>query len=69
MARKKNQVRLDNISKAIQKSPDQFAGWYGSQLGIDNKTIMRALPQLEERGDLLAEDASGRLRWFGKRKF
>jgi len=36
-------------------------------LGVDNKTVMRALVQLEDRGDLLVEDDGGRLSWAGRR--
>ncbi len=30
--------------------------------------MMRALTQLEDRGDLLIEDERGRLSWFGRKR-
>ena len=68
MARKGDQERLDEIGEAIRQNPGRRAGWIARRLGYDNKTVMRALPQLEERGDLLQEDDGGRLSWFGRRR-
>jgi hypothetical protein len=68
MARKADDNRLDNLREAIVENPGRRAGWFARLLGEDNKTITRALPQLEERGDLLAEDEEGRLTWFGRRQ-
>ena len=68
MARKSNQENLDELCAAIRENPDQKPGWFARLLGNDNKSVMRALPQLEERGDLLMEDDIGRLRWYGRRK-
>lgn len=68
MGRKRDDQRLDEILTAIQQQPEQKAGTIGTQLGLDDKTIQRALIQLADRGDLLAEDDHGRLSWFGKSK-
>ena len=68
MGRKQDDVRLDNIVAAIQSNPEQRSGTIGSLLGIDDKTMQRALTQLENRGDLFDENDNGKLRWFGKRK-
>jgi predicted ArsR family transcriptional regulator len=65
MARPKDDARLDEIRAFIQQNPDQKAEWIARHLGCDNKTVQRALTQLEERGDLLHEDDKGRLGWFG----
>lgn len=65
MARKQNNSRLGQIRSYIQQNPDQKAGAVARNLGLDNKTVQRALVHLEDRGDLLAEDDSGRVRWFG----
>lgn len=67
MGRNRDNLRLDAIRALIQQNPDQKAGWLARQLGYDNKTVLRALTQLEERGDLFQEDDNGRLRWFGRR--
>ncbi|HNS39115.1 MAG: hypothetical protein LC131_15765 [Anaerolineae bacterium] len=67
MARKGNIQRLDLIRDAIIKNPGRRPGWVARHLGVDNKTVMRALVQLEDRGDLLVEDDGGRLSWAGRR--
>ncbi len=68
MARKGNQAQLDQLVEAIKANPNQKAGWFARLLGRDNKSIMRALPQLEDRGELLMEDEDGRISWFGRRR-
>lgn len=66
MGRKVDTSRLDRIRDAIIEYPEQKAGGYARLLGYDNKTVVRALPQLEERGDLLVEDDNGRLTWIDR---
>lgn len=66
MARKRDEQRLDVILKTIRQNPGKRPGRIARLLGLDNKTLVRALPQLEARGDLLAEDERGRLYWFGR---
>ncbi len=68
MARKSNQQKLDHLRDVIIENPDQRAGWFAQLLGRDNKSVMRDLPKLEERGDLLVEDDNGRISWFGRRR-
>ena len=68
MARKINHDNLDSLREAIISNPEQRAGWFARLLETDNKSITRALPQLEERGDLLMEDDNGRISWFDRRK-
>lgn len=68
MARQRNDHKLDDLSQAIQAHPDQKAGYFARLLDWDNKSVMRALPQLEDRGDLLMEDDNGRIGWFGRRR-
>jgi DNA-binding IclR family transcriptional regulator len=68
MGRKQDTQRLDEILLAIQRQPEQKAGSLGTLLGLDDKTIQRALVQLEDRGDLLQQDDNGKLSWFGKRQ-
>ncbi|NKQ37698.1 MAG: hypothetical protein HF973_19065 [Chloroflexi bacterium] len=68
MSRKANQANLDQIRDAIEAHPEHKPGWFARFLGRDNKSIMRALPQLEERGDLLMEDDDGRISWYGRRR-
>lgn len=66
VARKGDAQRLDDIRDAIIKNPGRRPGWLARRMGFDNKTMMRALAQLEARGDLLTEDEKGRLSWFGR---
>lgn len=61
MSRKGEQKCLDQLRGAIQQNPGQRARWFARLLGYDKKTLTRALPQIEDRGDLLAEDDDGRL--------
>ena len=68
MGRNRDEQRLDVIRELVQQCPDQKTAWIAQQLGYDNKTLQRALSQLEDRGDLMLEDDRGRLRWFGRRK-
>lgn len=68
MGRKRNEQRLGEILAAIQANPDAKAGSIGTLLGLDDKTVQRALVQLADRGDLLAEDDHGRVSWFGRRQ-
>jgi len=68
MARKGDVERLDQIRDAIIDNPGRRPGWVARRLGFDNKTVMRALTQLEDRGELLIEDERGRLSWFGRRR-
>lgn len=65
MGRKSNEQRLDEIREYVQDHPWEKPGTVASQLGIDNKTMMRALTQLEDRGELLQEDDKGAISWFG----
>ena len=67
MGRKGNQVRLNEIVRLVQERQGQNAASIAKMLGLDKKIVSRALAQLEERGDLLAEDDQGRLSWFGFR--
>jgi predicted transcriptional regulator len=68
MARRGDVERLDQIRDAIIDNPGRRPGWVARRLGFDNKTVMRALTQLEDRGELLTEDERGRLSWFGRRR-
>lgn len=68
MARQVNPLRLEEIGDAIEHHPEQRSGWYADQLGLDRKTLHRALVQLEAKGELLAEDDRGRISWFRRKK-
>lgn len=68
MARKGDAQRLDAIRDTIIRNPGRRPGWVARRLGFDNKTLMRALAQLEARGDLLVEDEAGRLSWFDRKR-
>ncbi len=68
MARKGDEQPLNDIRDIIIDNPGKRPGWLARRLGFDNKTVMRALTQLEDRGDLLIEDERGRLSWFGRKR-
>ena len=68
MGRRTDDERLDDIREAIIRHPEQKPGRLARLLGLDNKTMQRALPQLEARGDLLVEDERGRLSFFGRNR-
>ena len=67
MARKPDDLRLETIAQAIHEHPNRKPGWIARLLGIDNKTIQRALTQLEDQGVMLAEDERGCVSFFGRR--
>jgi len=68
MSRKSDEERLNSIVEAIRTNPERRPGWLARQLGVDNKTMQRALVQLEDRGDMLIEDERGCVSWFGRRR-
>jgi Mn-dependent DtxR family transcriptional regulator len=67
MARKPDDQRLKTIAQTIRENPNRKPGWIARMLGLDNKSMMRALTQLEDQGVLLAEDERGRVSIFGRR--
>jgi len=48
--------RINTLLEAIKKSPNKRPCWYARHLGLPNKTVMRLLPVMEEKGILLYED-------------
>lgn len=68
MARKPDDLRLETIAQTIRDNPNRKPGWIARLLGLDNKTVMRALTQLEDRGMLLVEDDRGRVSAFNSRR-
>ncbi len=68
MARKPNDDRLQTIAQTIRDNPNRKPGWIARLLGLDNKSMMRALAQLEDQGVLLAEDDRGRVSVIDQRR-
>jgi Mn-dependent DtxR family transcriptional regulator len=68
MARKPDDQRLETIAQTIRDNPNRKPGWIARMLGLDNKSMMRALTQLEDQGVLLAEDDRGRVSVVGRRR-
>ena len=68
MGRKQDRQRLEIIAQTIEQYPGRKPGWIARLLGLDNKAMMRALPQLEDNGFLLSEDGQGRVSIFGRRR-
>jgi DNA-binding IclR family transcriptional regulator len=61
MARRHNSSRFDKIYDTIEDNPGKKAGWIARLLGLDRSEVTRALPGMEKRGYLLAEDEKGGL--------
>ena len=68
MARKTNDDRPQTIAQTIRDNPNRKPGWIARRLGLDNKSMMRALTQLEDQGVLLAEDDRGRVSVIDQRR-
>ncbi len=68
MGRRQDKQQLEIIAQTIEQYPGRKPGWFARLLGMDNKAIMRALPQLEDNGYLLLEDDQGRVSLFGHRR-
>ena len=56
-----NYARLAALADAIRRHPGRRVADYARLLDTDNKTVTRALPQLEWLGVRLAEDPRRRL--------
>ncbi len=67
MGQRPDEERLDLIRDAIIHHTGSRPGQIARLLRLDNKTVQRALVQLDDRGDLLAEDEQGHLFWIGRR--
>ena len=61
MARTPNTTRFEQIYVTIEGNPGKKAGWIARLLRLNRSEITRALPAMEERGFLLAEDEKGGL--------
>ena len=68
MGRKPNQERIETIYDTIEQNPGQRAGWIARLLGLNRSEVTRALPALEQKGYLLAEDEEGQLWPYRKKK-
>jgi Mn-dependent DtxR family transcriptional regulator len=60
--------RLEAIYQAVEKNPGERPGTIAQQLGLNRSEVTRALPALEARGYLLAEDERGGLWPFRRGK-
>ena len=61
------QARLEQMAKAIEQHPDITQAELAREMGMPRSTVKRDLPAMEKAGILLAEDARGRLKLFGRR--
>lgn len=61
-----NLTRIQQIYAAIERHPDSTAREISDRLGLSYNQVRIALPTLEFRGYLLAEDDQGRLRACGR---
>ena len=69
MNRSKDVARLRQMERLLRQHPEGLKqSEIARRLGLHRSTVMRDLPALEEAGTLLAEDDSGRLTFFRRRK-
>lgn len=68
MARRTNEDRVQAIGQLVQANAGLTYSALAELLGVPASTVMRALPDVEAQGILLAEDDKGRLSFFGRRR-
>lgn len=68
MARRTNEERVQAIGQLVEDNTGLTYSALAEMLGVPASSIMRALPDLEAQGILLAEDDAGRLSFFGRRQ-
>jgi len=61
-----NLTRIQEIYQAIERHPGSTAREIGDRLGLSYNQVRAALPTLEYRGFLLAEDDTGHLRAYSR---
>lgn len=61
MARKTNDMKLENIYNKVQEHPGKKAGFIARLLGINLSEVTRSLPALEDKKLYIAEDEKGGL--------
>lgn len=66
--KREKQQRLERITELTDANEGVTRAELARRLGVHRSTIGRDLVHLEERGILLAEDDTGRLRYFGRRR-
>ena len=59
---------LQRLYRAIEEYPGQRPSFFARLLNWPRSKVLRALPDLEDRGYLLSEDDRGRLFPFGKHR-
>jgi DNA-binding IclR family transcriptional regulator len=63
------QGKADRLVQEVEllKEESLLPAQIAERLGVPRSTVMRDLPELEDRGVLLQEDMDGRLSIFGRR--
>lgn len=67
MGRSTSDTRIEEIARVVQEQPGLTSSGIAHVLGVSASSVTRALPAVEEKGVLLAEDDHGRLSLFGRR--
>jgi hypothetical protein len=68
-SKRSKQTRLRNLATLVEgTSRGVTQADLARMLDVPRSTILKDLPCLEDTGVLLAEDAKGRLTFFGRRK-
>lgn len=68
MARRTSETLVQAITRLTQEQTNMTTNGLAEMLGVPASTVARALPEVEARGVLLAEDDHGRLSFFGRRR-
>lgn len=68
MARRTSETLVQAIARLTQEQTNMTTNGLAEMLGVPASTVARALPEVEARGVLLAEDDHGRLSFFGRRR-
>lgn len=68
MARRTSEALVQAIARLTQEQTNVTTNGLAEMLGVPASTVARALPEVEARGALLAEDDHGRLSFFGWRR-
>ena len=60
--------KVDRLEQEVELLEEEalLPAQIAERLGVPRSTVMRDLPELEERGVLLQEDEDGRLSLFGR---
>jgi len=68
MARRTSETLVQAIARLTQEQTNMTTNGLAEMLGVPASTVARALPEVEARGVLLAEDDHGRAGLYARRR-